>query len=43
MQVQHSISQGNAASIEEGVKLAESLIDSGAALEETGRICGRDK
>lgn len=34
---------GKAASIEEGVKLAESLIDSGAALEKTGRICRRDK
>ena len=33
MQVQHSISQEKAASIEEGVKLAESLIDSGAALK----------
>ena len=34
---------GKAASIEEGVKLAESLIDSGAALKKTGRICRRDK
>ena len=30
---------GKAASIEEGVKLAESLIDSGASTEKTGRIC----
>ena len=34
---------GKAASIEEGVKLAESLIDSGAALKKLGRICRRDK
>lgn len=34
---------GKAASIEEGVKLAESLIDSGAKTEKTGRICRRDK
>ena len=34
---------GKAASIEEGVKLAESLIDSGAALKKPGRICRRDK
>ena len=43
MQVQHSILQEKAASIEEGVKLAEIPHRQRCSTEKTGRICRRDK